>query len=50
MMAAYASLLKNNPEKYVQIDPFTKPDPFRDKDDYNYSIIVDRQQPNRILQ
>jgi hypothetical protein len=48
-MTAYASLLKCNLEMYIQIDPFTKPDPFCDKDDYCYSIIIDRQKPNRII-
>jgi hypothetical protein len=33
----------------IQIDPYCLPDPFEEKDDYNYSIVLDRQNPNRIV-
>jgi hypothetical protein len=35
--------------EYVHIDPYTVPDPFTDKYDCNYSVILDRENPNRIV-
>jgi hypothetical protein len=35
--------------EYVHIDPYCVPDPFTDKDDCNYSVILDRENPNRIV-
>jgi hypothetical protein len=35
--------------EYVHIDPYCVPDPFTDKDDCNYSIILDRENLNRIV-
>jgi hypothetical protein len=49
IMSSLGHSFKSNLGKYVQIDPFTVPDPFDEKDDYNYSIIVDREEPNRII-
>jgi plastocyanin len=49
IMSWLASSLKTHLEMYIQIDPYTVPDPFRDEDDYNYSLIVDREQMNRIV-
>jgi hypothetical protein len=48
LMSWLASSLKTILEWYVKIDPYTVPDPFSDEDNYNYSIIVDREQMNRI--
>jgi hypothetical protein len=48
-MTGLSDLLRDNLEKYIEIDPYTMPDPFGDKDDYNYSIIVDREQLNRVV-
>src|SRR5215510_14891315 len=49
IMAGLADSLRDTLKKYIQIDPFTMPDPFTDKDEYNYSIIVDKERPNRIV-
>ena len=49
IMGALADSLRDRLKKYIEIDPYTMPDPFGDKDDYNYSIIVDRGQSNRIV-
>jgi hypothetical protein len=49
IMSSLGHSFKSNLGKYVQIDPFTVPDPFDEKDNYNYSIIVDREEPNRII-
>ena len=36
-------------KKYVQIDPFTTRDPLEEKDDYEYSVILDKNNTNRII-
>ena len=41
--------LKKRVREYTQIDPYTMTDPFGDKDDYNYSVIIDRTQSNRLV-
>ena len=33
--------LREQIKKHVDIDPFTTEDPFRENDDYEYSIILD---------
>jgi hypothetical protein len=35
--------------EFVHIDAYCMPDPFSDKDDCNYSAIIDRENPNRIV-
>ncbi len=35
--------------EYVHIDPYCMPDPFAEKDDCNYSVILDRENPNRVV-
>jgi hypothetical protein len=35
--------------EYVHIDPYCVPDPFTDKDDCNYSVILDRENLNRVV-
>jgi hypothetical protein len=49
IMSALAYSLKERIQNYIDIDPFTAPDPFDEKQDYNYSIFVDRQNPNRLV-
>jgi hypothetical protein len=49
IMGGLADSLRDSLKKYIEIDPFTNPDPFTAKDDYNYSIIVDKERPNRIV-
>jgi hypothetical protein len=49
IMGALADSFRDRLKKYIEIDPYTMPDPFGDKDDYSYSIIVDREQSNRIV-
>ena len=36
-------------KEYVQIDPFTTRDPLEEKDDYEYSVILDKNNTNRII-
>ena len=47
-MTGLANYFRNSLRRYIHIDPFTVPDPFTDKDDYDYFVIADRRQPNRI--
>ena len=49
IMTGLADSFRDSFSKFVQIDPFTMPDPFTDKDDYDYLIIADKRQLNRIV-
>ena len=35
--------------KYAHSDPYCVPDPFTDKDDFNYSVILDRENLSRVI-
>ena len=48
-MGGLADSLRDRLEKHIEIAPYTMPDPLGDKDDCNYSIIVDREGTNRIV-
>jgi hypothetical protein len=48
-MGGLADSLRDRLEKHIEIAPYTMPDPLGDKDDCNYSIIVDREGSNRIV-
>jgi hypothetical protein len=41
--------LREQIKKYVDIDPFTTDDPFKEKDDYEYSVILDKTNTNRVI-
>lgn len=47
--AGLADSLRDRLGEFVHIDPYCIPDPFGEKDDYNYSIILDRENPNRVV-
>ena len=49
IMNGLADSLRNTLKKYIQIDPYTMPDPFGSDDEYNYSVILDRQEPRRVV-
>ena len=49
IMSGLADWLRDNLKKYIEIDPYTTRDPFGEKDDYNYFLVLDREQPNRIV-
>ena len=49
IMNGLADSLRNTLKKYMQIDPYTMPDPFGSEDEYNYSVILDRQEPRRVV-
>lgn len=47
--AGLADMLRDNIRHYVSIDPFTVVDPFGDNDDCTYSVVVDKENPNRVV-
>lgn len=47
--AGLADEFRDRLREYIHIDPYCLPDPFTPKDDYNYSVILDRENPNRIV-
>ena len=47
--SAQAEVLRDRMREFVQIDPYCTYDPFGDKDDCSYSLVVDRQDPNRVV-
>jgi hypothetical protein len=49
IMSGLADSLRDNLKKHIEIDPYTTRDPFGEKDDYNYFVVLDREQPNRIV-
>jgi len=49
IMNGLADSFRNILKKYIQIDPYTMPDPFGSEDEYNYSVILDRQEPRRVV-
>ena len=49
IMSGLADSLRRILKKYIQIDPYTISDPFGSEDEYNYSVILDRQEPRRVV-
>jgi hypothetical protein len=49
IMSGLADWLRDNLKKHIEIDPYTTRDPFGEKDDYNYFVVLDREQPNRFI-
>jgi hypothetical protein len=49
IMSGLADSLRSILKKYIQIDPYTMSDPFGSGDEYNYSVILDRQEPRRVV-
>jgi hypothetical protein len=49
IMNGLADSFRNTLKKYIQIDPYTIPDPFGSEDEYNYSVILERQEPRRVV-
>ena len=49
MMSGLADSLRSTLKKYIQIDPYTMSDPFGSGDEYNYSVILDREDPGRVV-
>lgn len=49
IMSGLADSLRDNLKKHIEIDPYTMRDPFGEKDDYDYFVVLDRVQPSRIV-
>ena len=47
--AEAAGGLRDRLREYIHIDSYCMPDPFTSKDEYNYSLILDKESPNRII-
>ena len=41
--------LREQIKKHIDIDPFTTQDPFQENDDYEYSVILDKTNTNRVI-
>lgn len=49
IMNSLSVSLREQIKKYVDIDPFTTDDPFKENDDYEYSVILDKTNTNRVI-
>lgn len=47
--AGLADSMRDVFREYAHLDPFCVPDPFADKDEMNYSVVLDRANPNRVV-
>jgi hypothetical protein len=47
--AGLADSMRDIFRDYANLDPFCVPDPFAEKDDFNYSVVLDRENPNRVV-
>jgi hypothetical protein len=47
--AGLADELRDKLREYIHIDPYCLPDPFGEKDDNVYYVILDRANPNRVV-
>ncbi|HEX7275376.1 MAG TPA: hypothetical protein VF248_07170 [Nitrososphaeraceae archaeon] len=41
--------LREQIKKHIDIDPFTTEDPFKENDDYDYSVILDKTDSKRVI-
>ncbi len=41
--------LRDRFREHVHLDPYCLPDPFADKDDYTYFVVLDRDNLNRVV-
>jgi hypothetical protein len=41
--------LREQIKKHIDIDPFTTEDPFKENDDYEYSLILDKTDAKRVI-
>jgi hypothetical protein len=49
IMSGLADSLRDTLKKYIEIDPYTTLDPFGEKDDYDYLVVVDAVDPKRLV-
>jgi hypothetical protein len=49
IMSGLADSLRDTLKKYIEIDPYTTLDPFGEKDDYDYFVVLDNEDPKRLV-
>ena len=49
IMSYSAHILRKRLTSYFNIDSFTVPDPFSEENEFNYFIVVDKANTNRII-
>ncbi len=49
IMTKLSVSLREQIKKHIDIDPFTTEDPFKENDDYEYSIILDKTDTKRVI-
>ncbi len=49
IMSGLADSLRNTLKEYINIDPYTMADPFGSGDEFNYSMILDKGEPTRVV-
>src|SRR5512133_2467254 len=49
IMSALADFFRDSLKKHIKIDPYTMPDPFVNTEEYEYSVIVDKEKSARIV-
>jgi tartrate dehydratase beta subunit/fumarate hydratase class I family protein len=49
IMSGLADSLRDTLKKYIEIDPYTTSDPFDEKDDYEYFVVLDNEDPKRLV-
>jgi hypothetical protein len=49
IMSGLADSLRNTLKEYIHIDPYTMADPFGSDDEFNYSMILDKGEPTRVV-
>ena len=49
IMSGLADSLRDNLKKDIEIDPYTTSDPFGEKDDYDYFVVLDSEDPKRMV-
>ena len=49
IMSGLADSLRNTLKEYIRIDPYTMADPFGSDDEFNYSMILDKGEPTRVV-
>ena len=49
IMSGLADSLRNALKEYIRFDPYTMADPFGSDDEFNYSMILDKVEPTRVV-
>ena len=49
IMGGLADSLRDNLKTYIEIAPYTTSDPFGEKADYDYFVLLDSKEPSRMV-